>query len=487
MKTNKLIHLSENLSRKEMTRFREFALSPYFNKHEAVQALVVYLSGIYPDFNDRNCHREVIFKEIFPGQEHDQSRLAVIFTYTFRLLEQFLIQERFEEQIPLHNILLLKELRLRKHYVHYEKALHKAEAELEQSAGRDSEYFNLQYQLATEAEQYNIQIGRGRKDVSLQRRQKNLDNFYLAEKLKDACEMRVRAKIMKVDYVPKLLGSILREIEENLEEYAKTPAVFMYFRIYLMLTDPDSRFFFEALEILRQKERFFGKAELVEIYNYFQNYCIERINKGEELFLGEIFKLYQSQLEQDLMIEDGYLSEWHYKNIVTTGIRLREMEWVERFIERYREKLRPEVMSNAYRFNLASFHYAARRYDKVLDLLTRVEYSDLRYNLGAKALLLRTYYDLGEYDALHSLTESLKQYLHRNKLMADFRREGYANLFRLTRRAALLKANFPFYSDRKIKQELARLNKNLAEASTVFNKGWLLEKVRELGGSSSRQ
>jgi hypothetical protein len=261
----------------------------------------------------------------------------------------------------------------------------------------------------------------------------------------------------------------------------------MYFRLYLMLTDPDSRFYFEALEILRQKERFFGKAELVEIYNYFQNYCIERINKGEELFLGEIFKLYQSQLEQDLMIEDGYLSEWHYKNIVTTGIRLREMEWVERFIERYREKLRPEVMSNAYRFNLASFHYAARRYDKVLDLLTRVEYSDLRYNLGAKALLLRTYYDLGEYDALHSLTESLKQYLHRNKLMADFRREGYANLFRLTRRAALLKANFPFYSDRKIKQELARLNKNLAEASTVFNKGWLLEKVRELGGSSSRQ
>ncbi|MCB0554205.1 MAG: hypothetical protein KDD02_11690, partial [Phaeodactylibacter sp.] len=107
-------------------------------------------------------------------------------------------------------------------------------------------------------------------------------------------------------------------------------------------------------------------------------------------------------------------------------------------------------------------------------------YSDLRYNLGAKALLLRTYYDLEEYEALHSLTESFKQYLHRNKLMADLRRQGYYNLFMLTRRAAQLRSNLDYFSTDRSRKELQKLQESITRAGAIFNKGWLLEKVEEL-------
>ena len=40
MLNNKLIGLLQSFERREMTRFREFAFSPYFNKHEGVRALV---------------------------------------------------------------------------------------------------------------------------------------------------------------------------------------------------------------------------------------------------------------------------------------------------------------------------------------------------------------------------------------------------------------------------------------------------------------
>lgn len=480
MLQNKLIRLLSSISRKEMTRFREMAASPYFNKHQDTLELVNYLSTIYPNFNETTCARKEIFKHLYPKQAHDQPRLALIFTYTFRLFEKFLVQERFIERTPLHNILLLSDLRIRKHYNLYEKNLHQAEQELIKGEKRDSNYHNRKYQLAREADNYFKQIQKRRKDDSIEHKQKNLDLFYLSEKLKDACEMEVRRKILKVDYNTHLLDAVIQEVAANLPTYRGEPSIYMYYTLYQMIVHSDHRFYFDAYEVLKLNQRYFDQTELKSLYNYLQNYCIQQINLGETRFLKEIFKLYQSQINQDLLIEDGYLSEWHYKNIVTTGIRLGEMGWVAHFVEAYKEKLPPESRENAYLFNLASYYYATKQFDKVLDLLVKVEYNDLRYNLGAKALLLRTYYDLKEYEPLFSLAESFKQYLLRNKLMADFRRMGYANLFRLTRKTAQIRANIAFVSEEKTQKELDKLKKEVKQANTIFNKSWLEEKIKEL-------
>ena len=130
--------------------------------------------------------------------------------------------------------------------------------------------------------------------------------------------------------------------------------------------------------------------------------------------------------------------------------------------------------------NLASYYYAAEKYREVLPLLTQVEYKDLRYSLGAKALLLRTYYDLEEYEALYSLTGSFRQFLLRNKLMADSRRTAYYNLFKFTQRAARIRALKGYHSSEKLKRELEKLTKDIQEAEAIFNKSWLEEKIGEL-------
>ena len=480
MLNNKLIRLISGISRKEMTRFRELAASPYFNKHQDTKALVCYLSEIYPRFDEESCCRKRVFQQLFPGQKHDQSQLALVFTYTLKLFEKFLIQERFKERIPLHNILLLNDLRNRKHYTLYEKTLGRAETELIKEEKRDSSFYNRKFQLAREADNYYKQIQKRRKDDSIQHKQKNLDLFYLSEKLKDACEMEVRRKILKVNYNTHLLDAVIQEVGGNLEEYEQEPSIYMYYTLYQMIVYSDHQFYFKAYEVLKNNQRYFEQHELKSLYNYLQNYCIGQINLGETHFLKEIFKLYQSQISQDLLIEDGYLSEWHYKNIVTTGIRLGEMDWVGHFVETFKEKLHPESRENAYLFNLASYYYATKQLDRVLDLLVKVEYNDLRYNLGAKALLLRTYYDLEEYEPLFSLSESFKQYLHRNKLMADSRRIGYSNLFRLTKKTAQIKANAGFVSKEKTQKELKKLEKDLKESEAIFNKSWLVEKINEL-------
>lgn len=478
---NKLTKLLSTLSRKEFTRFREFVHSPYYNKHKEVRALLKYFDRLYPKFDERNCHRRKIFRKIFPGESHDQSKLAVVFTYTQRLMEEFLVIERVKEDKYLKNSILLRDLRQRKQFKLYESRLGKTQKGLEYHSIRDSSFHQKEYELAVEADYFYTTIRRKGKDFSLDQQLRSLDHYYLAEKLKSAVEIQIRRKILKQEYVNPMMKPVLGAVKEYHHLYQEIPAIDLYYRIFLMITQEETQYYFEALKTLQAKERYFPKEELATIYNYFQNYCIGQINSNNPAFLKEIFLLYRLQLQQELIIDEGYLSDLHYKNIVTTGIRLQELEWVKDFIERYRMALRPAVRENAYSFNLASYYHAVGKYDEVLALLQEVAYSDFRYNLGAKALLLRTFYEQGSFEALYSLVDSSLQFLHRNEHLADARRIGYSNLFRLTRRVAQLNGNWTYWPREKRHREWRRLEEEIEAAKAIFNKAWLVQQLQKLG------
>ncbi|MEZ5056131.1 MAG: hypothetical protein R2879_03750 [Saprospiraceae bacterium] len=70
-------------------------------------------------------------------------------------------------------------------------------------------------------------------------------------------------------------------------------------------------------------------------------------------------------LEKEIIFSDGYLNEWHFKNIVTIGSRLKETDWVKEFLENYKEKLHPSIAENAYSYNLAYLYYTMNDLDKV--------------------------------------------------------------------------------------------------------------------------
>lgn len=480
MLNHKVFEVLFTFNRKEMSRFEEFVHSPYYNKHTEVQQLVTYLSKIYPAFDDKKCASKRLKEKVFLKQKFHDAQLALVFTYTRRLLDRFLSTERFKEKTFDDKLMLLGALRDRKCFKFYEKQLRSLQKSMQDIEIKDSLYFQNQYKLANEADYFFNIVDRRVDDPSLELKERNLDYFYMTEKLKDAVEMHIRKNILRVNYSNRMLDGVLAEVTDNLKEYEQVPALFVYFKLYQMTTKEADVYYREALDFVEKNEQYLQKNERITIYNYFQNYCIKQINKNQKHFLSELFNLYKLQLKKELIFDDNFLSEWHYKNIVTTGIRLSETAWVVDFIEAYKMRLRPESIENAYRFNLAAYFHAVQNYDKVLELLVHLEYSDLRYNLGAKALLLRTYYEMKEDETLLALTASFRQYLHRNNLMADSRRNAYYNLFKFTKRAAKLRAEIPFISTQKAQKSIKKLKKDIMEASVIFNKAWLEEKVGEL-------
>lgn len=478
MPQHKLLHILSSLSRKEMTRFRDFAHSPYHIKHQGVRDLAAYLSESYPDFGENTCGSPLLFGHLFPGEKFDKGKLAVVLTYTYRLWEEFARQERVRKRPQETSIFLLEDLRERSGLL-FEKKLEQVVQEMEEEPFRDSRHHLLRYQLATEADRYFTQQGKHELDNSIQAKQEHLDRYLITEKLRDACEMVSRRRILRIGYEVSLLEPLLREVEAKWERYADIPSVALYYQIYNLLSGNTSQFF-EVVAFLQAREGFFPLEERQLLYHYLQNYCIEQINKGQAAFLRHSFELYQRQLDSGLLFVRETLPEGHYKNLVTIGLRLDEHEWVRHFIHHFKDKLPPALADNAFSFNLASYYYATGQLDKVQELLQQVEYTDLRYNLGAKALLLRTYFDLEEDEALLSLADSFQQYLKRNKLLADERVQAFSRLLRFTKRAMVIRAQADYLSPGKVRQAAEKLLKQIVNCGAVINKEWLLGKVEKL-------
>jgi hypothetical protein len=480
MQNNKLIQVISGFKRKEMTRFFEFVRSPYFNKHDEVRALIAHLNSIFPDFDEKKCDRFRLFQVLFPGQQHDQSRLALLFTYAYRLLETFLKVEQLQEMGPGDELLLLRQYRERGQWKQYEQTLLRLSKQLAQTKKQNSQYHLHYFQLAEEADRYYNQRGRHEQDHNIQVKQDFLDRYYMAEKLRDACEMSVRRKILKVNYQTRFLTAILEEVSRELSQYEPIPSVWVYYHLFLLVEGKEGITFEEMLRILLKNEHFFEHQEQQLLYNYLQNYCIEQINKGKTTFHRQAFEIYKLQLEKKLIIINGFLSEWHYKNIVTIGLRLGETDWVYQFIHQYKEFLQPKSVRNAFNFNLASWYYQQGQLEEVLELLHQVEHKDNRYSLAAKSLLLRTYYDLDEQEAMFSLLDAFSQYLHRNKVMTDERIKAFRNLLQLTKKAMLLKSEIGFSKPEKLNKELQKLLNSIHSKNAIINQDWLMQKVNEL-------
>ena len=239
-----------------------------------------------------------------------------------------------------------------------------------------------------------------------------------------------------------------------------------------MSTDPDNQdHFFELKELLHRHGNIFPIAELVNLYHSAINYCIQKLNKGNQDFLNDLFDLHKELVERE--ISAGWeLSPWDFRNLIVVALRMGKYEWSEDFIENYAQYIPESYRNNAITFNLATVHFYQQKFEAVIQLLREVEYEDPSYNLNSKAMLLATYYETDEIEPLYSLFESFRVYLNRNKDIPENRRRNFKNLIKYTKRLTKITPG-----DSK---SLEKLKREVNSTRNIASIGWLKEKIAEM-------
>ncbi|MEO1262629.1 MAG: hypothetical protein AAFZ15_27735 [Bacteroidota bacterium] len=258
-------------------------------------------------------------------------------------------------------------------------------------------------------------------------------------------------------------------------KYEEVPPIAVYHQIYLTNADAENvEHYYRLMKLLDRFGDLFPKDEAEFIYGFALNYCIKKLNQGSRQFLEEYFNVFEILLDRELLIKDGELSPWHFRNIVVIALRLGKTEWSKSFIEKYKEYLPSNMRINAVKFNLAQVYFYQKQFEKVIELLSTVEYEDLSYDLNSKVMLLVTYYEIDEVDALHSFLESFRTYLNRHKDIPLQRRTPYNNLIKIVKKIDRLIAG-DNNAINKIKEDINKIGDG-----NIANITWLKEKIAEL-------
>lgn len=470
MQNSKLYSVLSQFDKVEQNRFRKYIESPYFNRSEELIQLFELLTS---EINGENhcLEKESLWEAIEPEKEYDDVRFRKYCSDLLKLVEGFLAQQLFDEDQVAQKNFLLEAVGKKQLNVLFKSTMRSANHFLNKFEFRNASYYYSKYEIEKNySNMTKLDLQRSSKS-NIEEIVRNLDIFYIAEKLRLYYKMTARKSVASYDYNFLFLDQIV----ENIEDYdlKSIPAIAISYQMYLVNKhSEETSHYFKLKDLLAKHSLSFPQEEALDLYYSAINYCIDRINEGDQIFLNELFELYQDLINKEIIFTDGELSPWTFRNIVVIALRLGNFSWAENFIKKYNNKIPEGYRENAVSFNLATLYFYKGEYSKVIQLLQTVEYEDPSYNLNSKAMLIATYYETDEIDPLYSLFESFRVYLNRNKSMPESKKRRYKRLIRFTKKLTKI-----IPGDQKA---LNKLKSELAQTKDVVSISWLKEKIAEL-------
>jgi len=483
MFNTKLIQYLSKFSKSELSEFKDFVHSPYFNKHQKTKQLLDYILQ-RPHWNSTNLNKEQVFKNVFPGKPYHEQHLSNLISYLLKLVRRFYGQKQMEKNEvdqKLHLMEIALQSKQKKLYTLTSKKTLKV---FEDTKILDSSYFFQQSRFQRLEDNYDLEYGKRMSGEYLQQALEYFDVYFIGEKLKMTCQMLARKQVTGRNYSFSIMEELILFLEKESEKFSTIPSVWIYYLIYKMMTAPNADLYFQLKNQLKQQVKHFHPQEGRDLYTHALNYCIGQLNLGVAHFRKEAFELYQQMLSNGLLHIKDTLPNWDYTNIVSLGCELQEYNWIEHFIFEQKDQLPKDQKENTFRYNLAAFYYSQKRYDEAIEHLQQVEFSEVYYNLLTRILLIKIYFENQNSKALEYALETFRIFLLRTKQLEDNRRKSGVNLIRFTRKLSRIMEQKNILSKKDYLKKLQTLQAQIEEHTKVLNRSWLLQNIELAKGKN---
>lgn len=461
MKNSVLFLLAKSFSPIELREVRKFLASPFFNQREDLILLFEYV--LKTDTPQKEQAWEAMYPSPIP---YSEKNMRLLMSYLHRLLEQYLAI-KFSTKNELDNRLnLTLAYQERGMNEAFEKSVKRLEKNIGKQSLRNSHIHEIRQRLQWEI--YQNDTAKNPTDASpLKKLAERVDTQYISQRLRVLCMEVAQGHVYSSENQSDRELQIIQLAE--VEKWKDEPAIAYYLSCYRMLRQPEVEAHFQDFKsLLVESNGQFTADEIRELFTHAVNFCIRRINRGEEKYSHEALELYQSALESGYLTEGRELTRFTYHNIVAAGLQTGALDWVEHFLHEHKKSLARRYRESSFSFNLARLEYTRRNHDAVLELLQKANYRDPLLNLAAKTLLLKTYHDLDEYDLLQSHLDAMRNYIRRKRVIG-YHRTNYSNIIKYSER--LLRVNF---SDKK---EVENLKETMINEKVLTERKWLLGRL----------
>lgn len=482
MQSTPLFQLLKALTKSDRRDLAKFLRSPFHNTREDVVRLFDFFeknleqntateneksekevpSVFSPILTKENAHT-FIFTENAP---FDDATMRYVMSFLLKLTKQFLIHKELTNNELQQNLLLTRALKKRSADRTLEKHLEQTTRVLYDTTVQNGVFHLADFQLQVAIFEHRHRR-RDAADFNLQALSDGLNHFYATELLRWACVQLSHSSVSKQQYAQPFLDNLLEKIGDG--TFKTTPSVSAYFFAYRALKFAEEADLQQLKEIIIAHAAVFPPLEIRDLYLLAINVCIKKLNGGERQYEAAALDLYRNGLSNGALLDDGVLSPYTYRNVANLAIKIGETTWAADFLNDFKEKLPVKERENLFRYNLAHLHFRKNDYPKAMALLRDVHLKEALQNLDARRMLMRMYYETGEYAALDSLLESFKTFIHRQKNLG-YHRENYLNLIKFTRKL--------LQTDLRSRKATEKLTTEIEATTALTERDWLLLQLR---------
>lgn len=470
MEKNKLVYFLRLLSPEELKEFKWYLSSPLFNRRESLKNL---LEVLVEEFlvKESNISREEVYLMVYGDKPFNNQSLKTIMTQLQKAFCNFLAFKGFQNDPINQQRYFLDQLMItgdQKYFpTYYKRATRELNAQPLDSAVR---YLEMM-QLGEMFHRYN-QSRPGRDPQNhLAEAERNMLASFLIRLLRYELRELSRSGTFKQTPDSILKMAIVETVAAQLTEMPSVVQVYsLMVSCFKDLSKPEH--FIKAKATLLNFWQDFSREEAIDLFLVAISYAADRVNGGKNEFLKELFELYQAMLFNSLLVEDGKLSPFHFKNIVNVGLRLKKFSWVEKFLEKWQNSIYPDHAENAYHYNYGMLFFYRKEYIKAQSHFHKVlqEYKDIFYGLNSRGYLLQIYYELQDINSLESLSNSFRIFISRHKEISDVKRQHYLSFLNHLSKMC----DIPSNDSKKLNALRAKI---LEKEHKGMGVNWLLEKI----------
>ncbi len=466
--------LFKHLSKDELIKFEKFVKSPYFNNSTKVIELFTIVNT--PEGEKLSKHK--LFTLLYPGEKYNDTRMRKILSDFNKLFEKFLGYRGIETIDPLsintQMLELMQEKGMSEEFSSGYRQLSKKLA---------SEYFKEDpyYRSFSRIELLHYYSGYNKlkkpSPAGLEMASFYMDLQFVYIKLNLMRDIMLHNILNKEKYSRKIefQDEVLKFVKDNLKVIIKEhPNLYIiYLTVMATADDNNPSYISDLAEFVKTNEKKFDKSRLGFYYTYITSFYWNKINQGDISYRPKLMDAYKQMERKGVIKSEKYIPHNIFNSVVIAAVWANDLHWLENFVENHRNDLEPEFFNDVYNLSMAKIQFCKRKYEMTLKYLNDIEYKSPTYYINAKTILLKTLYEMGDYDGMKYTLDSLKHYIYRNSALVNQQVHNIKMVIKYFKYLLKLKGK-NYTALQKFLEMLER------EKTFVPERKWLTEKITEL-------
>lgn len=479
---NNFITLIKSFSKKEILELEKFINSPFFNTQAVLSEIYGELIKYYPDFSGNMFRKEKLFGAVFPDKEFNDILFRKYISNLMKLAEEYLICKDTLGNEEKRAICLLDQFDNKNLTPFFERQLKKMEKNEEVNSKITVETFYFKHFREELKAGYYIKI----------------NNVYEIKSCLIKSQLYILLHLLMTNTVYANMMIIIKETFKNTENndyFDEFNAAFDLIRYLEKFSDLDENekifislckidftlskdpYNLENLKVMKTiiliMSDILSDNLLYTFFSHLNIYYMINLPLNSEDLTRDYFENHKFMVEKGLYDRRGneFINYLEYRTILNYAVRLKEIDWMEMFINRFKDHHEEVIKDSLNKYSQALLNYERKNYDVALKYLSEIKVSEVIMKLDVDILLLLIYFDLDYIDSALSLIDSMRHFLSNEKHFSSSVKENHNYFLKYYRILLMSKHNCKTPDPDTLKFEIIQC-KNLRR------KYWLIDKIK---------